>query len=174
MINYIEKFHSHLYYALGLICFGLFIFQRINGLSLKVGNAVPVLLVPAVIMIACFLREWTGFWTGLVCGIALDTTVNGSAIFHTLVLMLIGVTAGLVFRFYMNRNVKSAIIIGSIGSLIFFLLKWFFLDFISGDPSAARLLIDYHFPSAIYTAIFSVPFFYFVRFLSRRYLIQQE
>lgn len=174
MINYVEKYHSFLYCILGLIGFGVYLFQRIDGLSLKVGNAVPVLLVPFVIVIACFLREWTGFWFGLVCGIALDTTANGTAIFHTLVLMLLGVSAGLIFRFYMNRNIKSAIIVGAAGSAIFFLLKWFFLDFLSGDPSAGQLLVGYHFPSAIYTAIFTIPFFYLVRFLSKRHLMHQD
>lgn len=173
MINYIEKYHSHLYYLLAILCFGLFILQRINGLSLKIGNAFPVLLVPAVIMIACFLREWTGFLAGLLSGIALDTVTNGTTCFNTITLMLLGVSAGLIFRLLMNRNIKSALIIGFLGCLVYFVAKWFFLDVLSGDASAMQLLLRYHLPSALYTAVFTVPFFFFVRKLTKKYLIQQ-
>ena len=174
MINYIDKYRSTLYYELGLLCFGLFLLQRISGLSLKIGTATPVLLVPAVIAVACFLREWTGFWFGLCCGVALDTVVNGTACFHTFALMLIGISAGLLFRYFFNRNIKSAVIVGTLGSLIYFIARWLFLDFLTGDSAALSILLRYHLPSALYTALFMIPFFYFVRWLAARHLIQQN
>lgn len=170
MINYIEKYTATLYYELGFLCLGLFLFQRISGLSLRIGTATPVLLIPAVIAIGCFLREWTGFWFGLVCGIALDTAINGSACFHTLALMLTGFSAGLLFHYVFNRNIKSAIIAGTLGSFLFFAAKWFFLDFLVGDASALDMLLRYHIPSAFYTALFMIPFFFFVKWLAGRHL----
>lgn len=174
MINYIEKYHSHLYYAIGLICFGLFILQRIPMLSLKIGNACPLLLLPVVMVTACILREWTGFWTGLTCGIALDTVQNGSFCFNTIVLLLFGVSFGLLFRFLLNRNIKSIILMGFIGSFVFFMVRWFFLDFIAGDASALDILIKYEIPSAIYTALFVIPFFFIFKKLCKKHLVEQS
>lgn len=173
MINYIEKYHHHIYYSLVLLCFGIFVLQRIDFFTLKIGTAFPVLLVPAVIVIACFLREWTGFIAGLLCGIALDTVTNGTQYFNTLVLMLLGAAVGLVFRFLLNRNIKAMIIVSIIVSLIYFLLKWLFLDLFTGDASAFTILLKYHLPSALYTAVFAIPFFYYVRWLCKKYLIAQ-
>lgn len=173
MINYVEKYHNHLYYSLVLWCFGIFILQRIEPFSFKIGTAFPVLLVPAVMVIACFLREWSGFIAGLLSGIALDTVTNGTQYFNTLALMLLGASVGLVFKLLLNRNIKAMIIVSVLGSLLFFLLKWLFLDLWHGDPSATALLIKYHLPSAIYTSIFAIPFFYYVKHLCKKYLIEQ-
>lgn len=173
MINYIEKYHHNLYYLLALLFFGLFLLQRIPFLSLKIATATPCLLLPALLVTACFLREWTGFWAGLLSGIALDTVVNGSNIFNTLTLTVLGVAAGLIFRFFMNRNIKAIIIAGGAFSFIYYLLKWFFLDLLSGDASWAALLFKYHIPSALYTALFTIPLFFLVRWLCNKYLIEQ-
>ena len=173
MINYVEKYHHHIYYSLVLLCFGLFVIQRIDNLDFKIGNAYPVLLVPAVVVISCFLREWCGFITGLVCGIALDTVTNGTQYFNTLTLMILGAAVGLTFSFFLNRNIKAVIIVSVLVSIIFFLLKWIFLDLFTGDPSAVDLLLRYHLPSAFYTSLFAIPFFYFIRWLCKKNLVEQ-
>lgn len=173
MINYVEKYHHHLYYTLVLWCFGIFILQRIEPFNLKIGTAYPVLLVPAVMVIACFLREWSGFIAGLLCGIALDTVTNGTQYFNTLALILLGVATGLTFKLLLNRNIKAMLIVSVLGSLLYFALKWLFLDLFGGDPSATQLLIRYHLPSAIYTSLFAIPFFFYTRYLCKKHLIEQ-
>lgn len=173
MINYIEKYHSHLYYSIGFLCFGLFLLQRIPGFSLRIGTATPVLILPVVMVAACFLREWAGFWIGFLSGVALDTVVNGSAVFHTVTLLLFGVVFGLLFRLLFNRNIKSVLLVGMIGSFVFFLLRWFFLSVLAGDPSSGELLLRYEIPSAIYTGLLIAPLFYYVRWLCKKFLIQQ-
>lgn len=173
MINYIEKYNSQLYYVIAFGCFGLFIFQRIPYCHLSIGTATPTLLVPVVIMVACFLREWTGFLIGLFCGIALDTVMSGSSCFNTITLMFIGLAAGLVFRLLLNRNIKAAAIAGALGSAIYYLLKWLFFDLFAGDSSAIALLLRYHLPSAIYTAVFTVPLFFIVKKLTEKYVVSQ-
>lgn len=174
MIKYIEKYHSHLYFILGFACFFLFFFQRIPGLSLKIGNAYPLLLLPAVMVVGALLREWTGFVTGLVCGIALDTFQSGSSCFNTLAFIFIGAGFGLIFRYLLNRNIKSIILAGSVGSFLFFFVRWFFLVLLAGDTSAGRYLFKYAIPSAIYTALFVIPFFFGFEKLCKKYLVQQS
>lgn len=173
MIKYIEKYHSHLYYSVGFICFALFLIQRIPGCSLKIGAASPVLLLPMVMVAACFLREWAGFWVGFLSGVALDTVGNGSPIFYTITFLLFGVSFGLLFRFLLNRNIKSIVIAGMTGSFLFCLLRWFFLSVLTNDSSAGALLIRYEMPSAIYTGLLVIPLFYLMKRLCKKHLIQQ-
>lgn len=172
MINYIEKYSPSLYCILGFFCMLLFWFQRIPGCSLKIGTAMPLVLLSAVITIACFLREWAGFWFGLFCGIALDSVLLGSYCFYTLSLAFIGVLSGLTFRFFMNRNIKAVIIAGTLFSLLFFVLKWLFLRVIKGDASLLLFLLKYDIPSALYSAVFIIPLFYFVRHISKKHIVE--
>lgn len=174
MINNVEKYHPYIYGVLGLGAFLLFIMQKVEGLSLKIGTATPVLLLPMLIVISCFLKEWVGFWFGLVFGIALDVFMADSRIFNTVAFILIGVGAGLLFHYFFNRNIKAVIIGGFIICFAYFLLKWLFLTFFFGDDSAFLVLFKYEIPSAIYSALFVIPFFYFVKRLCKKYIIHNS
>ncbi len=174
MIDNKEKYGISVYCVLGLNCFFLFILQRTPGLSFKIGTATPILLIPMIVAVACFLREWAGFLFGLVCGIALDVFVGGSRCFHTVALLLIGALAGLLYHYFFNRNIKSAIIGGVCFSFAFCLARWIYLCLAQGDSSAFLMLIRYEIPSALYTSLFIVPFFYYTRWLTRRHLIHNS
>ncbi len=174
MINYIEKYTTSLYCILGSLAFLIFSLQRIAGFSFKIGTATPVLLLPFVVIVACFLREWSGFWFGLFSGIALDTVTNGTTFLNTLLFILIGTSAGLIFRFILNRNLKSVLLALLGYSFIYFLIKWFFLSVLPKDPSAGELFLRYHLTSAIYTTLFAIPFFYLIKWLANRHLIQKS
>lgn len=173
MIQYIEKYSAALYYTFGLVCLGFFLFQRIDGCSLKIGHACPELLLIAVVAAGLFFREWTGFWFGLFCGIALDTVAASSRCFYSFALMTVGFLSGFAFHFLLNRNIKSAMLAGTFFSILFFSSSWFFLCFLKGDPSALQMYLTYYLPSAIYTAVFMLPFFYFVRWLAKRNILEK-
>ncbi len=174
MINYIEKYNSSIYYILSLVAFSLFIMQRFELFSLKIGNAFPQLLLPLVVTVACFLREWTGFLFGLLSGIALDTVMNGTGFLNTVLFLLIGLFAGLLFRFILNRNLKSVMLAGTGFSFLYFLIRWLFLSLFAKDASAGAIFLSYELPSAIYTALFTLPFFYLTKWLAKKYLIQKN
>ncbi len=173
MIKYVEKYNTTVYYMLGILCFGLFTLQRISVFSFKIGQAVPLLLLPVVISIGCFFKEWTGFWYGLLCGIAVDTVASGTFVFNTLALMLIGLASGLVFHYILNRNIKAFAIFGTALTFLYYIMRWVFLVYLRKDPSAGIILMEYIIPSAIYTSVFGIPFFYFIRKIAKKYLLQK-
>lgn len=172
MIDNVQKYNISLYGILGLNCFFLLILQRAPGLSLTIGTATPALLVAMVVVIACFLKEWTGFLFGLVCGIGLDVFSSGSRSFNTVCLLIIGAFAGILYHYFFNRNIKSVIIGGTIFSFIYFILRWFYLCLLEGDSSALLMLVRYDLPSALYTSFFAIPLFYYIRWLVKRHLIR--
>lgn len=174
MINNVEKYHPYIYGILGLSAFFLFTLQRIPRLSLSVGTATPNLLLPLIIVIACFLKEWVGFWFGLVSGVALDVFASDSRLFNTIAFTLIGVAAGLLFHFLFNRNIKAVIIGGFIICFAYFLFKWLILTVFLKDGSAFGVLFKYELPSAIYSTLFTIPFFFFVKNLCAKYIIHNN
>lgn len=174
MIDNVEKYQPQIYGILGFICLAVFFLQRTPFLDLSISTATPVLLVPMVVVIACFLKEWTGFWFGFASGVALDVFSADSRIFNTVVLMLIGTLSGLLFHFLFNRNIKSAIIGGFIFSFLYVFLRWIFLTVFLGDGSMFLMLVKYEIPSAVYTALFVIPIFYIVKKLCKRYIIHNN
>ena len=171
MIDNVEKYSVWLYCTIGLSCFFLLIFQKTPGLSLTLGTATPMLLVPFVVVISCFLREWTGVFFGLFCGIGMDVFLAGSRCFNTIAMILVGTLAGLLYHYIFNRNIKSVIIGSIIFSFGFCFARWLYLCVFTGDSSAFLMLIRYEIPSALYTAIFIIPFYYFIRWLTKRHLV---
>lgn len=174
MIDNVEKYHSQLYIILGISCFFIFLFQKIPFFSLKIGPATPVLLLPLVILIGCFLKEWVGFWFGFLCGTALDVFMADSRCFNTVAFILVGAGAGFLFHFFFNRNIKAVVLGGLLLCLAYFFSKWLVLTVFLGDSSAVKILFKYELTSALYSALFLVPFFYYVRKLCTRYLIHNN
>ena len=171
MINNVEKYHPYIYGVLGFSSLILFLLQKIPGFSLRVGTATPILLLPLLIVISCFLKEWVGFWFGLLFGVALDIFAPGSRIFNTIIFILIGVGAGLLFHYFFNRNIKAVVIGGFIICFAYFTVKWMIFTVFFAEGSAFLRLFKYEIPSLIYTALFVIPFFYFVKKLCKRYII---
>lgn len=172
MIDNSERYSISLYCTLGLTCFLLLIMQKTSGLSLTMGTATPVLLVPMVVAVSCFLREWTGFLFGLFCGIGMDIFSSGSRCFNTIAMILVGAFAGLLYHYIFNRNLKSVIIGSVIFSFGFCFIRWVYLCLFAGDGSAFLMLIRYEIPSALYTSVFILPFYYFTKHLANRHLIR--
>ncbi len=173
MINNVEKYHPYIYGILGIFSFMIFVLQRISGLSLKISTATPVLLLPLVIVIACFLKEWVGFWFGFASGVMLDIFMADSRIFNTIAFIVIGLGAGLLFHYLFNRNIKAVVLGGLAVCFVYFFFKWLFLSVFMGDPSAFKILFKYEIPSAIYSSVFLIPFFFLVRNLCKKYIIQK-
>ncbi len=174
MINYVEKYHPYIYGILGLASLSTFILQRVPFLSLRVGSATPLLLLPLLIVISCFLKEWVGFCFGILFGIGLDIFMADSRIFNTVFFSVIGVGAGLLFHYFFNKNIKAAILGGFLICLTYFLTRWFIFTLIAGDSSPFLILFKYEIPSLIYTATFVIPFYYFLKYLCKKYIIHNS
>lgn len=166
-----QRYAPALHGFLGAFGFLLLALQHLSSFTLKIGNAYPQLLLTFVLVIACLLGEWVGFWYGFAFGLALDTMAGRSAVFNTLAFMIVAVLAGLLYRYFLNKNIK-AVFLGSLAfALLYYLFKWLILYCLRGEPSAFTLLLHYFLPSAVYTAFTVLPFYYAVRRLARHYAL---
>ena len=161
-----ERSKNYIAYAVfGVISFVLYFIQYTKGYNLKIGNATAVLLVPIVIFVATFFREWVGALFGLAIGTLMDITTSGSSCFNAIALMLIGCTVGLLITYWINNNFLSALFLDFIFVLAYFFPKWLFLIFFPRKAYAAEYLLKYILPSAFLTFFVGIPIYIVMRYI---------
>ena len=87
--------------------FILFMISFTEILPLKIGNAYPFPIIAAVITVAYYYGECVGFYSVLIVGIFADAVIAETLVANTLILSVVGCIAGLLLRFYMNKNIFS-------------------------------------------------------------------
>ncbi len=143
-----------------LLIFLLYIFTYTDIVSLRIGNAILMPLIAPIIVIGMNYGEWAGFWSGLVVGIFCDAVGAKVSCFNTLFLLIIGCAAGVLIKYYLNRNILTSLVLSLAASILYFSV-YFLLHYFTGEAQGFKYLLFYALPSAIYTAIFMLPVFYF-------------
>ncbi|MBO7217563.1 MAG: hypothetical protein J6V50_02565, partial [Clostridia bacterium] len=107
-----------------------------------------------------FYGEWYGAAAGLFAGALMDSSMSGSSCFNSLAVMMIGLLSGVLASYFMNKNVRSAACL-SLGSAFLYLFtrQTFFYSF-KGIAVDAEYYSTYFIPTAIYTALFIIPFYF--------------
>lgn len=138
------------------------------GIDLSIKNAVPFAVLPLLTAFAVFSSPTVSAVTGLVVGIFMDSAANESLCFNAIFLMLAAVFVTVVSNNLFNKNIRSALLLSVIVSLVFYLLRWgIFYAFGMGVKDNLDYLLKFVFPSVIYTNIFIFPFFYIQKFLGK-------
>lgn len=154
------------------VCFiGLFIAIHILSFnpffSLKIANAVPVMSIAAVITVAFYYGEWWGFTAGVISGIFADAVTSDTFCFNAMILLLIGILSGVLLRKYLNRNIFSALAISGAASGIYFFFNGIFFIFHNGALQGAQYLLLHSLPSAVYSALFIIPFYFIGKLIKK-------
>ncbi len=135
--------------------------------SLRIINAVPVMSIAAVITVAFYYGEWWGFTAGILSGIFADAVTSDSFCFNAMMLLFIGILSGVLLKKYLNRNIFSALALSGAASGIYFFFNGIFFVSHNGALQGFEYLLLHSLPSAVYSALFIVPF-YFIGKLIRR------
>ena len=169
-MQYNQKKHPiTLYFGIAFFYFILFLITRIPGLSLKINNSTPFLLLPALIAGTIFFKEWFGFIGGIFLGLLQDS-VQITGCFNLIALMLLGAIAGIAAAHFLNQNIRATVALTFVISLIYFLLKWFIFIFLKSKEDAFIYLIEISLPSVLYTTVFAVPFYFLFKWVNNKFL----
>lgn len=134
---------------------------RVSGLLLlKIGNISPILLLPLVISIALFFGELNGAIAGFTVGLLMDTSTIGSSVFGCLCIMIIGFLCGIASKFYLNKNIKSALALSVSASFVYYLARFLCFGLFAGKGVDGQYFADFILPGAIYTSLFIIPFYF--------------
>ena len=141
----------------------LYILRYSGIMTLKIGQAVPITLIPFVVAIAIFYGEWWGASAGFFAGALMDGSMSGSSCFNTISIMLVGLIAGVLASYFMNKNIRSAACL-SLGSAFAYLFcKMLFFYSFKGIATGAEYYSLYFIPTVFYTALFIVPFYFLLK-----------
>lgn len=155
------------------------IFETVSGLlvffihystsvSISIYGVSALLIIPLISAVSYFHKETYGLFYGLLFGLLFDSAASGTTCFYTLFFTVAGFLFGILADHFFNRNVYSAVFQCFIISLLFFILKWLIFVFIPYGDRGFFELVFRALPSAVYTAVFSVPLYFAEKHLFKR------
>ncbi len=160
------KHTSTFYIVIAVLGILLYLLDSTGIFTLAIGTAHPLLLLALLVAVAMNAREWAGLVFGALFGILLDITTANSYCFNLITLAIIGCICGLICSYFINNNIYSALVLSLLTSVAYFTLKW--LLFTVPNRGSFSYFINHSLISAAYTALFIIPFYYLVRFLSKK------
>ena len=156
----VNKLDYQLIAVFSIIFFIIYIVLYTAGIGNK-SRTVPQLLLSGTVFMGMFFNDKVGAIFGFVAGALLDAVMADVICFNSIVLMLFGYFAGIVIKKALNNNFRTSIIVITVSTVIYFLIKWAVLGF---DKYFLRYSIPY---SIFLTVIFSLPLYaimyYFIK-----------
>lgn len=146
-----------------------FTFQNTDGLFPDPFGIKALLLIPAVICISMFEREFAGIFYGLAAGVMLDSFSAQSLILNSLFFTCIGFIAGSLITYLMRNNLLCALIFTGVSSFIYTALIFFIYTAFDAEISPVYLYFRYYFTSAIYTVMLTPLYYFLIRSVSKKF-----
>lgn len=144
------------------------LFFSIGAIDLSIKNATPFTVLSLLTAYALFVSPTRSAVVGLAVGIFLDSTSGSTHCFNSIALMLITLFVCLIANNIFNKNLKASLIISLLAAVSYFVLYWGFFYIIGCSlRESLTYLINYGLPSAVYTAIFILPFYYLFKFFQK-------
>ncbi len=141
-------------------------FMHYGGITFAIGRAIPIILIPLVLSVAVCYGENLGLLAGFFAGTLMDSAASETSLFNTL-FMVIGCTVcGILSSRVLNRNLKSAICLSGGLSFGYFFVKYLVFFAFNGTAANYDYFVSYLIPSAVYTAIWIIPFYFLQKKLS--------
>lgn len=152
-----------------LIFFVSLLFYYTGILPLSIKGITPLLILPILTAFSIFNSPLTSAITGLLCGVFMDCNALNSYCFNATMLLVLGTFVAVASTSLFNKNIFSAMVLSLIAAVFYFVLQWavFETDNTTINDSLTYLL-KYAFPTAVYSAVFIIPFYYLYRYFERR------
>ncbi len=155
------KVKRFLFFVVFLIVSVFLILLQSSGLmTLQIGTASAVLILPAVMYGGFYFGCYTGALLGFVSGVLTDV-YSAPLCYNTVVLTLLGFACGLITMYLFNRNLAAVCVLSPSVSFLYFFVKWLVIYAFS-DPVPGFVLLHYTLPSFIYTAAVGILMFFII------------
>ena len=128
----------------------------------------PAPLVPFVVCVAILEGARAGVMIGTFSGLLWGIYSFRLFGLDALLLMALGLAAGLLVEWLLRANFLSALLLCSAGILVQALLEWLLCYPLLGKPQAAAVLLQAYLPACLYTMLLIPPIYFLVLFLARR------
>lgn len=151
----------------------LFYYADIFTFSIK--GITPLIILPIIIAYSMFHSPIRSVLVATACGIFMDACVVGAFCFNAMILLLISAFVSVSSNNIFNKNIQSASMLSLIGCGFYFILLWicFHNNNVTLNDSLIYLL-KYAFPTAVFSAIFIVPFYYLFKYFNKITITEQK
>ena len=137
--------------------------------DISIKTATPLLLLPLISAFFIFNNLTIAAVLGFICGAALDSVSAETYCFDTIFFFIIAAAVNLSANYLFNKNVLGALAISLISCSLYFGANWIlFHAFDRTFKDSIGYLLTYAAPSAVYSAIFIIPFFYVYKMLENK------
>jgi rod shape-determining protein MreD len=154
--------------TINILVFSLVILFHISNIaSLRISTATPLFILPLLTAFSIFNSPVKSVVMGFFAGAALDS-VSLSFGFNTVCLMILSLAVCLAANNLFNKNLRAAAVMSLLCAALYYISVWaVFHLFNATVRDSLGYLLQYGFPSAVYSAIFIFPFFYLYRYLEK-------
>lgn len=135
-------------------------FMHYGRITLAVGKAIPVILIPLSLSVAICYNENAGLIMSLATGALMDSASAESSLFNTLFLVIGCTVCSVLSSRVLNRNIKAAACLSFGLSFGYFFAKYLIFFSFSGIAATSDYFITYLIPSAVYTALWIIPLYF--------------
>lgn len=150
-----------LLFIINAAMFLVLILFHYSGVSVNILGANPMSALALLVAFIMFSGEVAGVIGGILLGVVLDSVSSTPIGFNTVTLTVISFLAVLISHYLFNRNLKSALTLCLICSVLYFAARWLVGFAFEGDIAGSfNYLLRYAAGSAVYTTLFVIPFFY--------------
>ena len=165
----VRKRHPGIVFLNIIVFFCLILFHGNFESALSIEHASPFILLALLTAFATYSEVGFAAVAGAVSGAFVDSIAAGSYCFNTIALMLLSVMVCLFSNSVFNRNLKAAVTLCFIISLIYFISHWLtFNAFKASAGDNIEYLLHSALPSALYTSVFIFPFFFLYRYWNKK------
>ena len=141
-----------------LVCIFVLLVQSTGIMTLQLGTASAVLILPMVLYCGFYFGEYAGAGIGLFSG-AITDSYSATLTYSTVALTVLGFTAGVVMSRLFNRNIAAAVVLNLAAAFVYFFAKWVTVYAFS-DPDPLYVLFNFTLPSVLYTAALGFVIFF--------------
>ena len=132
-----------------------------SGISLAVLGVSPLLVLSVLTAFASYSRISVTVLTAVLCGIITDSVSANGYCFNTIAFLIFGVLANLLAEHVFNRNFRATAVLCFSLTFTYYLAYWLcFSAFVLKFNESMRYILQWCLPSAIYTAVLCVPFYF--------------
>ncbi|MDE6763770.1 MAG: hypothetical protein K2J73_08840 [Oscillospiraceae bacterium] len=134
----------------------------------------PLFIIPMAMCVAMFEEPFDSAIMGCTAGLLLDTAQGTLIGLSGIIMLWCCLGASLLFHFFMRRHIINIIALNAAAVFAQGIIHYFFYYAIWEYDSAGKIFTHEFLPVMTGTIIAVIPFFFIVRFLSRRFGIIDE
>ncbi len=134
----------------------------------------PLFIIPAAMCISMFEEPFNSAIMGCAAGLLLDMAQGTLIGVSGIIMLWCCLISSLLFHFFMRRHILNIIMLNAAAVIGQGLIHYFFYYAIWEYDSAGKIFTREFRPVMIYTILAVIPFFFIIRFLSKRFGVIEE